>query len=353
MLEKPSQNQDTYNEKYMMIINKLMLIIVVLLIAVIAMPILVYQNLQPNKKEETANILPLTTSSQVVSTGTLFWKPMDVTAIADMAKKELVLYGKDLIANTSKYLGPNGSVRKISNGLNCQNCHLEAGTAVFGNNYGSVASLYPKFRARSGTEENIYKRVNDCFERSLNSKAIDTNSKEMQSIVAYINYIGSNVSKGKKAEGSGLKDLAFLDRAADPVAGELMYIAKCQSCHQANGEGVLLPDKSGYSYPPLWGKHSFNVGAGLYRISNFAKYIKVNMPQGASHQNPLLQDNEAWDIAAYVLQKDRPRFNMQKDWPDFTKKPIDHAFGPYADSFPEIQHRLGPFKPIIAAQKKK
>lgn len=353
MLEQPSQNQDQYNDKFMKIINKLMLIIVVLLVAVIAMPVLVYQSLQPNKKEETSANSPAITASEVASTASLFWKPVDVTAIADQAKKDLVMYGKDLIASTAKYLGPNGSVRKISNGLNCQNCHLQAGTAVFGNNYGSVASLYPKFRARSGKEENVYKRVNDCFERSLNGKALDTSSKEMQAIVAYINYIGSNVPKGKKAEGSGLKDLAFLDRAADPAAGELMYTAKCQSCHQANGEGILLPDNTGYGYPPLWGKHSFNDGAGLYRISNFAKYIKINMPQGASNENPLLDDKEAWDIAAYVLQKDRPHLNTKKDWPDFSKKPIDHPFGPYADSFPEIQHRLGPFKPIIAAQKKK
>lgn len=29
-----------------------------------------------------------------------------------------------------------------------------------------------------------------------------------------------------------------------------------------------------------------------------------------------------------------------------SKKPIDHPFGPYADSFSEQQHKLGPFGPI-------
>ena len=353
MLKQPHQDAEKYSHQLIKIINKLMLIIVVLLAAVIAMPVLVYQSFQPKKESpEAINKQTLHSGSSTVSS-VKYWQALDVDTVKDEIKKSLLVYGRDLIASTAKYLGPNGSVMKISNGLNCQNCHLQAGTAVFGNNYGSVASLYPKYRARSGTSENIYKRVNDCFERSLNGKALDTNGKEMKAIVAYIHFIGSNVPKGKKAEGSGLKELAFLERAASATNGSTLYTAKCQSCHQANGEGVMLPDQSGYAYPPLWGKNSFNDGAGLNRISNFAKYIKYNMPQGATHTNPLLLDEEAWDIAAYVLMQQRPHLNTPKDWPDVTKKPVDHPFGPYADSFPELQHRIGPFKPILSAIEKK
>ncbi|MEZ4910262.1 MAG: hypothetical protein R2774_05320 [Saprospiraceae bacterium] len=95
-----------------------------------------------------------------------FWHPMQVESIQNADQKALVTYGKELIQNTSTYFGPKGSISSISNGMNCQNCHLNAGTAVFGNNYGSVASLYPKMRARSGSLETIPKRINDCFERS-------------------------------------------------------------------------------------------------------------------------------------------------------------------------------------------
>jgi thiosulfate dehydrogenase len=34
--------------------------------------------------------------------------------------------------------------------MNCSNCHLDAGTKPWGNNYGSVFSTYPKKRGRSG-----------------------------------------------------------------------------------------------------------------------------------------------------------------------------------------------------------
>jgi thiosulfate dehydrogenase len=42
-------------------------------------------------------------------------------------ERELIIYGQDLIAHTAKYLGPKGSVAQITNGMNCQNCHLQAG----------------------------------------------------------------------------------------------------------------------------------------------------------------------------------------------------------------------------------
>ncbi len=202
-------------------------------------------------------------------------------------ERELVIYGQELISHTSKYLGPKGSVAQITNGMNCQNCHLQAGAKAWGNNYGAVFSTYPKFRDRSGQVESIYKRVADCMERSLNGTAVDSNSREFKAIYAYIKWLGQDVAKGAKPHGSGIEKLAYLDRAANPSKGQIVYAAQCQSCHGANGEGQLTPNELEYSYPPLWGPHSYNDGAGLYRISNFAGYVKNNMPyQLTSHDNP-------------------------------------------------------------------
>ena len=333
-------------------INMLILVIVILVIALIAIPFIISYSNRADKSEEKI-ISKSVTSDESIKDATVYWTAPDVNNVTDVKQKEQLEYGRELIAHTAKYLGPNGSVLKISNGLNCQNCHLQAGTAVFANNYGSVASLYPKFRARSGAIENIYKRVNDCFERSLNGKAIYTAGKEMQAIVAYINFLGTNVEKGKKAEGSGFKDLAYLDRATDPDKGQIVYTAKCQSCHQANGEGVFNADKTEYTYPTLWDKKSYNDGAGLYRISNIAKYVKYNMPQGTTYLNPQLTDEEAWDVAAFINSQTRPHINVPKDWPDKAKKPVDHPFGPYADNFTEKQHKYGPYKPIADEQNKR
>src|SRR6188768_2653692 len=79
-----------------------------------------------------------------------FWKAPDSTKISTLPDGRLIEYGRELIAHTARYLGPHGKVSAISNGMNCQNCHLKSGTQPFGNNYAGVASTYPKFRARSG-----------------------------------------------------------------------------------------------------------------------------------------------------------------------------------------------------------
>ena len=352
-------NTDKKNsqDRLLDIMNNLLRIIALLVAGIIILPLIVfykedvYTFFKKNDKNSDNLSLQISTETKQTTSTETFWSAANIENITDEKLKAEVTYGKELIMHTAKYLGPKGSVLKISNGMNCQNCHLDAGTKTYGNNYGSVASLYPKFRARSGTEENIYKRVNDCFERSLNGKALDTLGKEMQAIKAYIAYIGSNVKKGEKAKGAGFKDLAFLNRAANPGNGKTVYVAKCQSCHQSNGEGTLNPEGTEYAFPPLWGKNSYNDGAGLYRLSNFAKYVKNNMPLGVTHDNTQLTDEEAWDLAAFVNTQSRPHKNTPKDWPDIAKKPVDHPFGPYADKFPEQQHKLGPFQPIVDFQK--
>lgn len=341
------------------IIAKLVNCIIVLFLLVIVLVIILMVYVpSPKESTEKQNNVPVPDTNGLFTEAakqlvlqqkdTLnYWSAPDVATIEQESNKDLILYGRELIAHTSLYFGENGKVFKNNtNGMNCQNCHLDAGTKVFGNNYSAVASTYPKYRARSGALENIYKRVNDCFERSLNGKGLDTNSKEMQGIVAYIKWLGKDVKKGDKPLGSGLKDLAFLDRPADPEKGSTVYAQKCQRCHQVDGTGIMNADKTAYTYPPLWGNHSYNDGAGLYRIASFAKYVKYNMPQGTSHSAPQLSDEDAWDVAAYVNSQSRPHKNIKLDWPKIEEKPFDHPFGPYADGFDENQHKYGPYKPI-------
>ena len=263
-----------------------------------------------------------------------------------------ILYGHDLIAHTSKYFGPKGIVSKITNGMNCQNCHLNAGNQPWGNNYGAVYSTYPKYRDRSGSIESIYKRVSDCMQRSLNGMAIDSNSKEFIAIFTYIKWLGKDVKRGEKPIGAGIEKIAYLNRAADPNKGRVIYIATCQICHGNNGQGQMLAAKNEYAYPPVWGENSYNDGAGLYRISNLAGYIKNNMPfLKTTHASPALTNEACWDVAAFINSMPRPHMNQSMDWPTISKKPIDYPFGPYADSFSELQHKYGPFQEMVASAK--
>lgn len=283
------------------------------------------------------------------------WKAPNISLAETDNDAVLIAYGRDLIARTQDYFGPSGLVRPNSiNGLNCQSCHLDAGSRPFGNNYFAVASSYPQQRARSGSLETIPKRVNDCFQRSLNGLPLDSTSREMKAIVAYMRWLGTGVPKDAKPRGTGLVEVPLLDRPASPELGREVYASKCASCHDSDGQGLPMPPDGARAYPPLWGEKSYNQGAGLFRLSRLAGYVKANMPFGATYDNPQLTDEEAWDVAAYINSQPRPEHPfLATDWPDISKKPYDHPFGPYRDSFPEEQHKYGPFKPLVAFYKKK
>jgi len=282
------------------------------------------------------------------------WSAPDTASIPNSEQGSLIKYGRELIAHTSHYLGPKGIVSHTTNGMNCQNCHLDAGTKIWGNNYSAVASTYPKFRARSGGLEDIQKRVNDCIERSLNGTPLGSNSKEMLAIESYIKWVGSEVPKDTTPKGSGLVNIPILEGSADVAKGEIVFQSKCVSCHGMDGQGKK--DTTGndiYMYPPLWGEHSYNTGAGLFRLSRFAGYVKANMPFDAKAEEQKLTDEQAWDVAAYVNSRPRPSIKFTHDWPDVSKKPFDYPFGPYADTFSEVQHKFGPWQAVVSAQKKK
>jgi len=279
------------------------------------------------------------------------WKAPDTSAIPAGKMGEQIRYGRSLIAHTSAYFGPKGSIAQLTNGMNCQNCHMDAGSRLFANNYASFISGYPKFSGRSGKVEPASERIKECFERSMSGKVPDTSGKEVQSILAYMKWIGKNVKKGQKLYGSGTEKLKFMDHAADPAQGRVVFVQKCQSCHGSKGEGQLSADHKSYTYPPLWGNHSYNDGAGMYRITNLAGFVKNNMPFGATYQNPQLSDEEAWNVAAFINSQPRTHKDQHLDWTDLTKKPIDFPFGPYSDKFSEHQHKYGPFQPIKDAHK--
>ena len=58
--------------------------------------------------------------------------------------------------------------------------------------------------------------------------------------------------------------------------------------------------------PPLLGDDSFNAGAGMAKLAYAAAYIRANMPFGIRYLDPVLSEQQAWDVAAYMISKPRP-----------------------------------------------
>lgn len=323
-------------------------LISLILVTLFFNPDLATKSVEINEKPSSSTEILTQASEQVKETG---WRVPAESTIPTGEQGELVKYGKELIAHTSTFLGPKGSVAILANGMNCQNCHNDAGTKPFGLNYSAVASTYPQYRPRANAIVSIEERINGCFQRSMNGNKLDPSTKEMKAMVAYMEWLGSEVPQGERPDNAGVKHLPFLDVAADPVIGEAVYAKHCLSCHGGNGEGILNSEGNEYIYPPLWGNDSYNDGAGLYRLRNFSAFVKYNMPFGVTVDNPILTDEEAWHVAAYVNSQPRPHKDQSKDWPDVKKKSIDVPIGPYPDKFSEKQHKYGPFGPIEEARK--
>ena len=75
-------------------------------------------------------------------------------------------------------------------------------------------------------------------------------------------------------------------------------------------------------------------------------------PLGTRFDAPVLTDEQAYDVAGYIVSPNRPeKANLERDFPIRLQKPIDAPYGPYADGFPAEQHRFGPFGPIRAKVK--
>lgn len=281
------------------------------------------------------------------------WKPNNVnTDLPSGPKGKLIKYGYDLISHTSKYIGPdvaNIKMRFAGNNLACQNCHLDGGTKKGGASFVGVTNRFPQFRKRANKVISIEGRVNGCMQRSMNGKPLPDSSREMKAFVAYMKWLSKGVPKKDAKLYKGYPKLNAPDRMADTLKGKMLFQKNCAKCHGSNGQGELNGKNpvDGYRYPPLWGKDTFNNGAGMDRVLKAASFIKGNMPFGVTEKTQYLTDQQCYDIAAYVDSHKRPvKSHLAKDFPNKSLKPIDCPYGPYADPFPEKQHKYGPFQPI-------
>jgi thiosulfate dehydrogenase len=163
---------------------------------------------------------------------------------------------------------------------------------------------FPQYRTRSGKVDLIEDRINDCFQRSLNGKALNTAGRDMRDIVTYFAFLSSGIPVGAELDGQSFPRLRPLK--GDIARGAAVFTSTCARCHGANGEGTAIA-------PPLWGPRSYNVGAGMARINTAASFIREVMPLDRAQT---LSPQQAFDVATYINTRPRPDFPAKtRDWP--------------------------------------
>ena len=286
------------------------------------------------------------------------WKPKTIQKDLPYGDKgKLVKYGHTLATQTSKWIGPlakDPANQFAGNNLACTSCHLQNGAQAGSASWVGIANRFPQFRGRENKEGTIEERINGCMERSMNGRKLPEDSKEMEGLVAYMEWLSDDVPEERMKEFKGFPSIEIPGVPADPIVGKTVYEEQCTVCHGENGQGVKKEDGS-FQYPALWGSDTYNHGAGMHRVLTAAQFIKGNMPYGqATWDNPVLSDEEAYHVAAYINSFDRPKKeNTERDFPDRKLKPVSTPYGPWEDSFSEEQHKFGPYPPIIAYYKEK
>jgi thiosulfate dehydrogenase len=239
----------------------------------------------------------------------LFAPPSPETIPGDLRGEQIRL-GYEIVARTQEYGKPY-----VGNTLNCTNCHLDAGLNPNAASFVGISGLYPEYRARADRQVSLADRINECFERSMNGKALPPDSSKLQAVVAYIEWLSQNVPRGSKVSWRGIPRITP-SRQPDAAKGKNVFAKKCVFCHGSDGRGTMAG-------PPLWGPGSYNIAAGMARVSVAASFIKANMPRGWGWT---VTDDEAFDVAAYVNSQPRPDFpDKVHDWPK-GGKPADTPY---------------------------
>ena len=195
----------------------------------------------------------------------------------------------------------------VGNSLACSNCHMDGGRLANAAPLWGAYVLYPSYRAKNGHVNTFQERLQDCFLYSMNGKSPTADDKVLVALESYAYFLAKGAPTGVKLPGRGYPKLAKPAKL-DYGHGQQVYAEKCAVCHGADGLGQSAADRQ-VVFPPLWGAHSFNWGAGMSSIDNAAGFIKANMPLS---QGNTLTDEEAWDVAAYIDSQERPqdpRFN--------------------------------------------
>ena len=211
---------------------------------------------------------------------------------------EAIRHGEQIFMNTpeqaSRYVGKNAR-------LSCVHCHLNRGRLATAAPMWAAAIRYPLYRKKNHRVNTLAMRIQGCFRYSLNGAPPPPNSHTMVDLIAYIHWLARGQTIGAKPIAHGFPSITKAALPPDKLRGARLFRMRCALCHGQDGQGKVRSKK--VLFPPLWGAHSFNWGAGMHRIDKAAAFIKANMPYGAGNS---LNTQDAWDIAAYVESHPRP-----------------------------------------------
>ncbi len=210
---------------------------------------------------------------------------------------KMVRLGRDIFVDTQAHAG-----KYVGNGLNCGNCHLDAGRLADSAPLWGAIGRYPAFRKKNDMVNTYAERLQGCFEYSMDGTAPPADGDVIKALTAYSFWLAKGVPIGVDMPGAGFRKDFKAPQPPDYARGEKVFQASCAICHGSDGQGQKVAGR--YVFPPLWGGDSFNWGAGMHNVDTAAAFIKYNMPLG---RGGTLTDQDAWDVAQFMDSHERPQ----------------------------------------------
>lgn len=227
-----------------------------------------------------------------------YFRPPQQSELPDNAYGKMVMDGYALFVDTKRQ-----APQFVGNGLNCTNCHLDQGKLANSAPLWGAYPMYPAYRKKNDKVNTFAERLQGCFQFSMNGGTPPAaDSREITALSVYAYWLSTKAPVGVELPGRGYPQVSEPAGGYDLVRGAAVYQAHCALCHGNEGQGQKVG--TDYVMPPLWGKDSYNWGAGMHRINTAASFIKHNMPLGKPGS---LSDEQAWDVAAYVNTHERPQ----------------------------------------------
>jgi thiosulfate dehydrogenase len=285
-------------------------------------------------RRETSPLIASTTT--MVTAWQVPQNPLEDKSLDNSPLGEQIRWGYRIFTNT-----PREASRFTGGQVSCANCHLNVGQRERALPLVGVAGMFPEYNNRAARLISLADRVVDCFLRSENATGLlastrpppslsridgagsadvvpasmndarleelpTPTSKEVLAVSAFIAWLSRGHTVGQSPPWRGRNAIAA-DKlipvaTLDIARGEAVYLERCQSCHGADGQGVQIGDKKA---GPLWGRDSWNDGAGAARVYTLAGIIRYTMP----YLEPgSLSDADAQHVAAYINSRPRPAY---------------------------------------------
>jgi thiosulfate dehydrogenase len=221
--------------------------------------------------------------------------PPPESAIPPGPYGDMVRLGREIFRHTRQ-----NAPAYVGNGLDCTNCHLDAGRLADSSPLWGAYGMYPQYRKKNGHVNSYGERLQGCFMYSMNGKAPPLDDKVALETYSY--WMAQGAPLGVKLPGAGYPRVPTPARAPDYARGQAVFDRDCALCHGADGRGQKVAGR--YVFPPLWGADSFNWGAGMHELDKATAFIKANMPLG---RGGMLSDQDAWDVAMFMDAHERPQ----------------------------------------------